>query len=94
MDDLQAGQVRHLRRWNYKTHSYDSYEVPISWDIPLIVDDMSQKVNCAGCGVEIPFGETFTSFEIHSLLGLGYCVCSKCHAKELQKKNLPPDDTP
>jgi hypothetical protein len=33
--------MKTLKRWNYKTHSYDDYKVPEEWYLPLISYDES-----------------------------------------------------
>lgn len=74
-----------LKKWNYDTHTYDDYE-----SFPgakCFSDDMNEVVQCAGCGTDIQFGLTYTSIEIHTRLGLGYAVCSKCYSEEWKRRN-------
>jgi hypothetical protein len=40
---------------------------------------MGAIVNCACCGKRLPFGECYTSREIHTGLGFGYAVCGDCY---------------
>lgn len=75
-----------LRKWNYKTHEYDPIEVPYEWNVPLYTDDMEKIVNCPHCGKELPYGETYTSKEIHSWVGLGYGVCEECYEEEWKRR--------
>lgn len=73
-------------KWNYVTHSYDPYELPAG--AVLLVDDLEQKVNCAGCGSEYIVGEMFTSQQIHQIpIGLGYSVCPTCHSQECETRS-------
>ena len=46
---------------------------------------MDEAVNCVQCGRAIRFGEGYTSFEIQTGVGFGYCVCPACHEKEYRK---------
>lgn len=48
---------------------------------------MSNKVNCAQCGREIKFGDSYTSKEIHTFSGFGYSVCEECYDKEWERRN-------
>ena len=75
-----------LRKWNYKTHEYDPIEVPDEWNIPLYTDDMEEIVNCPHCGKELPYGETYTSKEIHNWVGFGYGVCEECYEEEWKRR--------
>ncbi len=76
-----------LRKWNYRRHGYELYEIPDSWHCPLIAADMAEIVNCVSCGKEMTFGEGYTSRVIHSAMGFGYCVCESCMEKELAAEN-------
>lgn len=71
-------------KWNYKNHNYDDYELP--GNCKLYSNDMEEVVNCAQCGKEITFGESYTSFEIHNHIGFGYAVCEKCYQQEWKRK--------
>lgn len=75
-----------LRKWNYETHKYDPIEVPDEWNIQLYTDDMEEIVNCPHCGKELPYGETYTSKEIHNWVGLGYGVCEECYEEEWKRR--------
>lgn len=74
-----------LRKWDYETHKYLKHEIPDNWYVPLI-SKVGDKVNCPHCGKEIIFGETFTSLEIHTPVGLGYGVCDKCYQEKWNRK--------
>lgn len=70
-------------KWNYKTKSYDDYELPeraMMWS-----DDMDLVIQCANCAKDIKYGDGFTSKEIHNDLGMGYIVCESCYKQEIQR---------
>ena len=75
-----------LRKWNYKTHKYEPYEIPDEWNCKVYTDDMDEDVNCPHCGKKFKFGCGFTSKEIHTRIGFGYCVCYKCYQEEWKRK--------
>lgn len=77
-----------LNKWNYQLRSYEDYEVPDDWYLPLLSDDMEEKINCAKCGAFIKFGDSYTSSEIHTAMGFGYYVCEKCHEEEWKHRIL------
>ena len=59
------------------------WPVPAEWRVTTLEADMDAPVECAQCGRTLPFGETFTSLEVHELgAGFGYAVCGECHAQE------------
>ena len=75
-----------LRKWNYKTHEYDHYEVPDEWNVSAFEADMDTIVNCAECGKLITFGQGYTSRKIHTFFGMGYVVCKDCYDKEIEEE--------
>lgn len=75
-----------LNKWNYEKHNYEDYEVPNYWNVVLYSNDMEEIINCPHCGEEIEYGESYTSLEFHSHLGLGYSVCEECYNKEWDKR--------
>ena len=75
-----------LRKWNYKTHEYDPYEVPDEWNVSTFESDMDTIVNCAECGKLITFGQGYTSRKIHTPFGMGYVVCKDCYDKEIEEE--------
>lgn len=77
-----------LKKWNYQKRDYEPYEVPDDWKFVLWTDDMEKKTTCPHCGKDFPFGETYTSKEIHTEMGLGYFVCEKCYEEEWRRYNL------
>lgn len=75
-----------MRKWNYKKHEYELYEVPSDWHCSIYESDMSKTVNCAQCGREIKFGDAYTSNEIHTFMGFGYAVCEECYNEEWERR--------
>lgn len=74
-----------LNRWNYKTKAYEPYEIPDTWNVGTFRENMTDNIDCAICGKTITYGKSYTSLAIHSeLLGIGYCVCDKCHNDEMK----------
>lgn len=69
-------------KWNYDKREYDLYVTPEEWHTPLYCEDMDEIINCAACGRELPYGDCYTSKEIHSGGGLGYPVCEECYVEE------------
>lgn len=78
--------ARRLKKWNYNTHEYETYDVPESWRVAQICPDMETVINCASCGKAISFGASYGSMVIHGHLGISYCVCPKCHSAEIEAK--------
>ena len=75
-----------MKRWNYKTKSYVKYEVPLKWNCPVFCADMDEKINCAECGKEVTFGETYSSFRIFNDSGVfSHMVCPECHEREYKE---------
>ena len=75
-----------LNKWNYETHNYDKIEVPDGWNIKTYSNDMEEKINCPHCGKQIKIGDSYTSLEIHTEIGMGYGVCEKCYDFERRRK--------
>jgi NAD-dependent SIR2 family protein deacetylase len=73
-------------KWNYKTHEYDEYNP--KWNLILMRHEMGELVNCAQCGKEIKFGDSYTSKEVHTHVGFGYPVCDKCYEGEVARDRL------
>ncbi len=71
-----------LQKWNYKAHTYESFDVPDDRDVRLTVDDLKKVINCANCGKEVVTEDTYSSLTIHNWIGLGYCVCEECYEQE------------
>lgn len=74
-----------IQRWNYHTHDYEPYKPDPSWKIVLFTKDMEENINCTYCGLEMTYGQCFTSKELHTHVGLGYPVCEECYEEELAR---------
>lgn len=73
-----------MKKWNYKTQSYEPYSITEEWNSPVYCSDMDEVINCASCGTKITFGDAFTSRVIHTDKGFGYPVCYKCNQIEFE----------
>lgn len=71
-----------LKKWNYKNHKYEDFNIPRDRNVKLLADDLNEIINCANCGKKAKFGDTYSSMTIHNSLGLGYCICEECYEKE------------
>ena len=77
-----------LKKWNWKTREYDPYEIPDDWNVKTYSNDMDEIVNCPHCGRKVAFGDCYTSREIHTEHGFGYCVCGDCYAREWERERV------
>ena len=68
-----------LRRWSESTRRYMPYVVPDEWRVSSFEEDMETPVNCCQCGRELPYGECYTSIQVHTPIGMGYAVCGDCY---------------
>lgn len=75
-----------LKKWNYKKHIYEDYEVSNEWNCKTYSTNMIEMVNCPHCGRLLPYGETYTSMQIHTELGFGYGVCEECYEQEMNQR--------
>lgn len=76
-----------LRKWSYEDRVYRPYEIPDGWKVSSYEFDMETLVNCAQCGREIRYGDSYTSNEVHDpMLGFGYAVCADCYQKEMNRR--------
>lgn len=77
-----------IQKWDYPSHSY--LTIPLISRTPLNLktysEDMDEIVNCAQCLKELKIGDSYTSKEIHTDLGFGFAVCSKCYEEEWERK--------
>lgn len=72
------------QKWSFKKEEYDPIEIPegaCSFSI-----NMGKQIQCANCGKELLFGDSYTSRTIHTDMGMGYAVCGKCYAKEWEEE--------
>lgn len=77
-----------IKKWNYQKHNYEPYEVSDNWKIKTYSSNMQEKINCASCGKIIKAGDSHSSLEIHTDIGIGYMICEKCYNKELTRKGV------
>ena len=73
-------------KWNPKTREYKPYNYPDDWYISCYENDMDETIDCAGCGEAIRFGSGYTSKQIHTQMGFGYCVCEDCYNRERKEE--------
>lgn len=72
-----------IGKWNYKTKSYDEYELPAG---AKTYGENDEVVSCAGCGEKMVCNDGFYSLEIHTNMGFGYLVCADCYLKEWERR--------
>lgn len=75
-----------LSKWNYEKHNYEDYEIPDDWYVTTFEMDMDKIVHCPHCGRQGKFGDTYTSLEIHTPIGIGYSVCEDCYEQEWKRR--------
>lgn len=75
-----------LKRWNWKKHEYEDFEVPDNRFVATYMYDLDTCIDCASCGDMIPYGLSYTSMEIHTEMGVGYCVCYSCYEEEAKRR--------
>lgn len=75
-----------MKRWNVEKGVYEPYSVPKEWHCQAFETDMNKIINCARCGKEIPFGDSYASRQIHTDYGLAYSVCRTCYEKEYEEE--------
>lgn len=69
------------RKWLWRENRYEEYKLPKGKYI-VSTDDMEALTTCPHCGKEFPYGECYTSREIHSVMGIGLWVCKDCYTQE------------
>ena len=77
-----------MQKWNPLTKKYLPYNPPAEWKLRTWCDDMKEVVNCAQCGTGLMYGRGYTSLQIHTEYGMGYCVCGACYQKELTEEKI------
>lgn len=82
-----------MERYDPKTNSYMPYKVPDDWNCKSYSNDMDEIISCARCGVKLPYGNAYTSFQIHTSMGAGYGVCWNCHQQEREEEKQNPTST-
>lgn len=71
-----------IGRWNYQTQEYDPYTPPADWKVVLYTENMMTPINCTNCGKHMYYGDSYTSRELHTSIGIGYPVCAECYNDE------------
>ena len=74
--------TRVLRRYTPKSPEMEVHTVPDDWNVKVYSEDVDEIINCADCGKELRYGDAYTSLEIQSRKGFGYCVCKDCSDRE------------
>lgn len=76
-----------VKKWNPDNHCYDPHPYPDDWKVSFFCADMDEIVNCACCGKELPYGDTYTSRELYDGSGMfGMAVCPECHEAEWERE--------
>lgn len=70
-------------RWVPGQCEYRDWRVPDGASVSAA--DFSTVVDCAECGCEVVFGESYCSRLIHNELGFGYAVCPRCYEDEFRE---------
>ena len=86
VESVKSGELRVLRRWDEWLRVYMPWLVPADRKVLTYSDDMDEPCACARCGKRVTFGECYTSFQIHTILGIGYAVCPECHEREMAER--------
>lgn len=71
-------------KWNWHKHEYEPYELPEG--SVLHCSDVKQVITCAQCGAKIEYGDSYSSWEVHNSIGMGYSVCPHCYNHEWRRK--------
>lgn len=79
-------QIILLNKWNRQKHKYEDYGVPDNWNVKCCCNDLEEIVNCAQCGMELKYGDCYTSLEVHTDMGMGFGVCEDCYEAEWQRR--------
>lgn len=74
--------VRALRRFKPSSPEMEIHTVPDDWNVKVYSDNVDEIINCAHCGKKLRYGDSYTSLEIQSKHGFGYCVCKDCSDRE------------
>lgn len=81
-----SGIYRIAQKWDPYHKRYRSYVLPEDvMRCSFGERDMDKVIACAGCGKSVKFGNAYTSLEIHTETGIGFSVCSNCHAGEIER---------
>lgn len=78
--------MKQYQKWDYESKKYIPYFVPLNTNLKTYSENMEEIVNCCQCLALMKFGEGYTSMEVHTDFGFGYCVCKECYAKEWERR--------
>ena len=76
--------MRKAHRWDCEKRTYTPIELPDRCAMYCV--EMDTVISCAQCGKELEYGQSYTSMEIHTDLGMGYGVCEDCYEGELRRR--------
>lgn len=75
-----------INRWDFITKKYEPSTIPDSWVSKPFSKDMNEMIHCVACGKTIERGESLSSLELHSDMGIGYPVCADCYRQEMLRR--------
>ena len=75
------------QKWDPAKQKYQDYFVPEDKKLKTYSLDMDEIVNCCQCLKEMRFGDGYTSLEVQTEGGFGYCVCEDCYNAEWVRRN-------
>lgn len=76
-----------MQKWNPDRRRYEPYECPDDWKVCALAWSRDDLVNCACCGKELSFGDTYNSHELYDVSGMfGMVVCETCYEEERQRE--------
>ena len=75
-----------LQKFSRVDHKYHDYYVADKYNLKTFTLDMDEIVNCCQCMKEMRFGDGYTSMEVHTEIGFGYCVCYDCYQEEMKRR--------
>lgn len=84
--------MKFLQRWDYDLHEYQLFMVPADWNVTVGGNNMDELINCPTCGCILKVEDSYTSKEVHTNIGIGFCVCEKCHDEEWERRRKYRED--
>ena len=81
-----SSEKEEVLKWNFKTKKYRPYKFPYK-ATSLACCPIYEVITCAGCGKKILCRDGYISRKIHTVSGMGYFVCKRCHDKECKEEN-------
>lgn len=77
-----------LNVWDYVSRKYIEKLCIFKYpkNIKTFSENMDEEVNCCQCFRKIRFGDTYSSNEVHTELGMGFAVCPECYEKEWERR--------